>query len=179
MFILPSANPMVKMPMSTHVQIFLHDQNPGKFPFVCTSMDSSVHHTDCPSINSSPSAANPLKIPCNYGEKTMVNYLHENPVKSPTISTSYITPFGALYVHCLYNPSVVCVICLSLHLSMHHLYNLSVHCALCLSLHLSVHHLFRLSIPMMTNMRNSWMDSPVLSMGRETHQKLQLNSHTM
>ena len=25
----------------------------------------------------------------------MVNYLHENPVKSPAVSTSYVTPFGA------------------------------------------------------------------------------------
>ena len=58
-------------------------------------MDSSVHHSDSRSINSSPSAANPSKIPCNYGERNMVNYLHENPVKSPTLSTSYIMVFGA------------------------------------------------------------------------------------
>ena len=93
--ILPSANPTVKMPTSIPVQNFPHEQNPGKIPFVHTSMDLSVYHTDSPSINSSPSTANPSKIPCNYGEKTTVNYLHENPVKSPTISTLNVMPFGA------------------------------------------------------------------------------------
>ena len=58
-------------------------------------MDSSVHHSDSPSINSSPSATNPLNIPCNYGEKAVVNYLHENLIKSPTIHTLYIMPFSA------------------------------------------------------------------------------------
>ena len=95
MSVQPSANPMVKMPMSIPVRNFPHDQNPGKIPFICTSTDSSVHHTYSLSINSSPSAANPLKIPCNYGEKTMVNYLHENLIKSPTVSRSYIMPFSA------------------------------------------------------------------------------------
>ena len=93
--IFPSANPMVKMPTSIPVQNFLHYQIPGKMPFIHTSTDSSVYHSDSPSVNSSLSAANLSKIPCNYGEKTMVNYLHENPVKSPTVSTSYITPFSA------------------------------------------------------------------------------------
>ena len=93
--ILPSANPTVKMPMSILVQNFPHDQNLGKIPFIHTSMDLSVHHTDSPSVNLSPSAANPSKFPCNYGEKNMVNYIHENPVKSPTVSTSYVMPFGA------------------------------------------------------------------------------------
>ena len=69
-------------------------------------MDSSVHHSDSPSVNLSPSAANPLKIPCNYGEKTAVNYLHKNPVKSPTISTSYVMPFGAP-IHSLCDISVI------------------------------------------------------------------------
>ena len=89
MSILSSANPTVKMPTSIPVQNFLHDQNLGKIPFVHTSMDLSVHHTDSPSINSSLSAANQVKLPCNYGEKPMVNYLHKNPVESPTISTLY------------------------------------------------------------------------------------------
>ena len=82
---------MMKMAMSIPVQNFLHDQNWGKIPFVHTSTDSSVHHTDSPSIISSPSTANLSKIPCNYGEKNMVNSLHKNPVKSPTISTSCVT----------------------------------------------------------------------------------------
>ena len=68
MSVLPSANSTVKMPTSIPVQKFLHALNLGKLPSVCTTMDSSVHHSDSPSINSSPSAANPLKIPCNYGE---------------------------------------------------------------------------------------------------------------
>ena len=91
MSVLPSANPKVKMPTSIPVQNYPHDQNLGKLPFVHTSTDSSVHHSDSLSINSSPSAANPSKICCNYGEKTVVNYLHENPVKSPTIHTSCVT----------------------------------------------------------------------------------------
>ena len=93
--VLPSANPTVKMPMSIPVQNFPHNQSPGKIAFVHTSMDLSVHHTDSSSVNSSPSAANPSKIPCNNGEKNAVNYLHKNPVKSPTISMSYIMPFSA------------------------------------------------------------------------------------
>ena len=40
MSILPSANPTVKMPMSIPVQNFLHDQNPGKIPFICSSTES-------------------------------------------------------------------------------------------------------------------------------------------
>ena len=93
--ILPSANPTVKMPMSTPVRNFPHDQNLGKIPFIHTSTELSVHHTDSPSVNSSLSAANLSKIPCNYGEKNVVNYLHENLVKSPTISTLYMMPFSA------------------------------------------------------------------------------------
>ena len=74
----------------------------GKFPFVCTLTESSVHHSDSPSVNSSPFAAFPSKLPGNYGENSMVNYLHEIPVKSPTVSTSYdtsvIAPVRATYV---------------------------------------------------------------------------------
>ena len=55
-------------------------------------MDSSVHHSDSPSVNLSPSAANPSKFPCNYGQKNALNYLNEIPVKS---RTSYIMPFSA------------------------------------------------------------------------------------
>ena len=93
--IVPSANPTVKMPMSIPVRNFLHDQFMGKIPFIHTLTESSVHHSDSPSVNSSPSVANLSKIPCNYGEKSMVNYLHKNLVKSPTISTLYIMPFSA------------------------------------------------------------------------------------
>ena len=93
-YILPSANFMVKMLMSIPVQEFLHALNPGKLPSIHTSMDSSVHHTGSPSINTSPSAANPSKFPCNYGEKNAVNYLHENPVKSRSVSTSCVMPFS-------------------------------------------------------------------------------------
>ena len=58
-------------------------------------MDSSVHHSDIPSVNSSPSNGIPSKFPCNYGERNVVNYLHENTVKSPSVSTSYVMPFSA------------------------------------------------------------------------------------
>ena len=94
MSILPSANSTVKIPTSIPVHKFLHALNPGKFPSTHTSMDLSVHHSDSPSVNLSPSAANPSKIPCKYGEKNVVNYLHENMVKSPSISTSYVMPFS-------------------------------------------------------------------------------------
>ena len=111
--VLPSANPMVKMPMSIPVQNFPHEQNPGKIPFVHTSMESSVHHSDSLSVNSSPSAANPSKIPCNYGENSTVKYLHENPVKSPTVSTSYdtsvVAPVCALYIPPICTPCITSV----------------------------------------------------------------------
>ena len=102
MSVLPSANPMVKIPASTPERNFPYEQNPGKFRFVHTSMESSVHHQDSLSVNSSPFAANMSKLPGNYGENFMVNYLHENPVKSPTVSTSYdtsvVAPVRATYV---------------------------------------------------------------------------------
>ena len=96
--VLPSANTMVNIPMSIPVRNFPYYHDPGKFPFVRTSMESSVHHQDSLSVNSSPFAANPLKIPRNYGENSSVNYMHENPVKSPTICASYIPFVRALYV---------------------------------------------------------------------------------
>ena len=96
--VLPSANPTVKIPTSIPVRNLTHEQIPGKLPFVCRSTESSVHHPDSPSINSSPSATNPSKIPCNYGENSMVNYLHENPVKSPPVSASYVPSVSASYV---------------------------------------------------------------------------------
>ena len=69
--------------------------NLGKIPFIHTSVDLSVHHSVSPSVNLSLSAANPSKIPCNYGEKNAVNYLHETLVKSPSVSTLYVMPFSA------------------------------------------------------------------------------------
>ena len=69
MSVLPSANPKVKMPTSIPVQNYPHDQNLGKLPFVHTSTDSSVHHSDSLSINSSPSAANPSKSAVIMGRK--------------------------------------------------------------------------------------------------------------
>ena len=108
--ILQSANPKLKMPTSIPVHNFLHEQNLGKF---LLSVHQWIHLsiTDSLSINS---AANPSKIPCNYGEKAMVNYLHKNPDKSPTISILYVTPFSAPVsassiqsVHTLCNTSVV------------------------------------------------------------------------
>ena len=103
--VLPSANPMVKMPTSLPVRIFPHEQNPGKIPFVHISTELYVHHPDSPSVNLSPFAANPSKLPSNYGENSKVNYLHENPVKSPTVSTSYDTSVIAP-VHASYIPFV-------------------------------------------------------------------------
>ena len=100
--VLSSANTMVKIPTSIPVQNFPYYQVPGKIPFIRTSMESSVHHPDSPSVNSSPFAANPLKLPGNYGENSTVNYLHENPVKTTTVSTLYdmsvIAPVYASYV---------------------------------------------------------------------------------
>ena len=100
--VLPSANPTVKMPTSIPVRNFPYYHFLGKIPFVHTSTELSVHHQDSPSVNSSPFAAKPLKLPSNYGENSTVNYLHENPVKSPTVSTSYdmsvVAPVHASYV---------------------------------------------------------------------------------
>ena len=64
-----------------------------------------------------------------------------------------------------YNPSVHRASRLTLHQSVHRPYNPSVHRALRLLLHPSVHRLFHPSFPTATNVRNSWMDSPVLIMG--------------
>ena len=118
--VLPSANPTVKIAMSIPVPKFLHALMLGKIPFIHTPMDSSVHHSHSLSVNLSPSAANPSKIPCNYGEKDAVNYLHEIPVKSASVSTSYIMPFIAPVhassiqsIHILCVMSVVAPICAS------------------------------------------------------------------
>ena len=101
--VLPSANPTVKIPTSIPVRNpFPYNHFPGKFPFARTSTESSVHHSGSPSVNSSPFAANLSKLPGNNGENSTVNYLHENPVKSPTVSTSYdtsvVAPVRAMYI---------------------------------------------------------------------------------
>ena len=84
--------------MSIPVWKFPHTLYPGKIPFICTSMDSSVHHTGSLSFNLSLSAANQSKVPCNYGEKNAVNYLHENPVKSPSVSALSVQPVCTLCI---------------------------------------------------------------------------------
>ena len=101
--VLPSVNPTVKIPTGIpYWNPFLYYHDPKKFPFVRTSTESPVHHSGSPSVKSSLSATNPSKLPCNYGENSTVNYLHENPVKSPTVSTSYdtsvVAPIRATYV---------------------------------------------------------------------------------
>ena len=62
-------------------------------------MDSSVNQSGSPSVTPSPSAENPLKFPSNNGEKHAVNYLHEIPVKTPSVCslsvTSVIRPISA------------------------------------------------------------------------------------
>ena len=50
-------------------------------------MDLSIDPSGSLSINLSPSAEKPLKIP----EKHTANYLHEIPVKSPSVHTPYGT----------------------------------------------------------------------------------------
>ena len=55
--------------------------------FICPSFRQSIHQLIA-------ICCKPIKNPCSYGEKNVVNY-HENLVKSPTIHTSYIMPFGA------------------------------------------------------------------------------------
>ena len=67
-------------------------------------------YSDSLSINSSPSAANLSKVPCNYGEKNMVNYLHENLVKSPSVHTLCI----ASVIAPVHAPSIqpICTLCI-------------------------------------------------------------------
>ena len=124
--LLPSAKFMVKMPTSVPVLKFPNTQYPGKLPSIHTSMDSSVNPSVSPSITSSLSAENPLKILCNNGEKHVVNYMHEIPVKSPSIHTMYgmsvIAPICALFIpsaHMSYMPSVIVPVCASPILSTH------------------------------------------------------------
>ena len=72
--VLPSAITTVKIPTSIPVRNpFPYYHVPGKIPFVRTSTELSVHHPDSLSINSSPSAANLSKFPCNDGEIYTVN----------------------------------------------------------------------------------------------------------
>ena len=65
-------------------------------------MDSSVNPSGSLSITSSPSAEKPSKVSGPNGEKHVVSYLHEIPLKSPSIHTPYgtsvIAPVCALSV---------------------------------------------------------------------------------
>ena len=60
----------------------------GIFPSICTSSDSSISPSGSPSFTLPPSAENLLKIPGNHGEKNAVSYMHEIPLKIPTVHTS-------------------------------------------------------------------------------------------
>ena len=114
--VLPSANPTVKIPTSIPVRNpFPYYHVPGKLILACTSTESSVHRPDSPSVNSSPFAANTSKLPGNDGENFMVNYLHENLVKSPTVSTSYVPFVRASYVPfvCALYVRPVCTSCVT------------------------------------------------------------------
>ena len=110
----------IKIPTSIPVRNpFPYYHVPGKIPFIYTSTESSVHHSDSPYVNSSPFAANLSKLPGNYGENFTVNYQHENPVTSPTISTSYdmsvVAPVRATYVPfvCALYIQPVCTLCIT------------------------------------------------------------------
>ena len=145
----------------------------GKIPSVRTSIELFVHHSDTPSVNSSLSAENRLRIPCNYGVKNIVSYLHKILVKSPSISTSYIMPICApVHASSIQPVRASCIKSVN-DPSLHHLYNPSLHHVLHLSSHPSMHHLFCPSILPMTNIMRSWMNFLVQSMGRKTHSKLQ------
>ena len=113
-FVLPSAKFTVKMLMSIPVQKFPLIQYSGKILSICTSMDSSVDQSDSPSITLSLSTEKPLKIPSNNGEKYVVNYLHEIPVESPSVHTSYstfvIAPICALSIPSIHASCVISVI---------------------------------------------------------------------
>ena len=139
--VLPSANSMVKMPMSIPVQKFPHELNPGKLPSICISTDLPVL-----SVNSSPSAKNLSKFRCNYGEKNAVNYLHKNPAKSPSVSTLYIMPFDVPVhassvqpVHTAYVMSVIAPVHASSIQPVHTSCITSVIAPICASPVLSVH----------------------------------------
>ena len=87
LFIQPSAKFMVIIPTSIAIQYFLKVQFTGKFPYICTSSDSSVDPSRSPSITLSPSAENPSIFPGNNGEK-MWQITHQIPVKLPIVHTS-------------------------------------------------------------------------------------------
>ena len=95
----PSGKFMVKIPMSIPVQNFPKHENQGKLLSICTSTDSSVNPSGSPSITSSPSAENLLKIPGSNGENNAVNNLHKIPAISTSIytlcSTSVVAPICA------------------------------------------------------------------------------------
>ena len=86
----PSAKFIVKIPMCIAVQNFLTVQFMGKLLSIHTSSDSSVNPLGSLSVTLSPSAENLSKFPSNNGEKNAENYLHEIPVKVPTVCTSSV-----------------------------------------------------------------------------------------
>ena len=97
-----SAKFMVKIPTSIPGQNILKLQIQGKFLSIRISLDSSVSPSDSQSVTPSPSAENPSKFPGNNGEKNMVSYHHEIPVKIPTVHTlsamSVIAPTSAMSI---------------------------------------------------------------------------------
>ena len=170
MSVLPSANITVKKAMSIPVWKFPHELNPGNLPSICTSIDSSARHSGSPSTNLSPSAANPSKFPCNYGEKNMVNYLHKNPVKSPSVSSSYHMPFIAPVhelsiqsIHTLCVTSLIAPVCAS---SIQPAYTLFITSVIAL-----VHALPSLSIHLSDDEHQNFPDEfPGMKYGENAHQ---------
>ena len=82
---------MVKIPTSIAVSNFPKMQFMGKFLSICTTSDLSVDQSGSPPVILSLSAEILFKFLSNFGEKHAVNYLHEIPVKLPTVHTSSVT----------------------------------------------------------------------------------------
>ena len=86
----------------------------GELPSIHTSTDLSVNLSGSLSIILSLSAEKLWKIPSNNGEKHTVNYLHETPVKSPSVHTSYgksvIPPICVLSIPSICTSCVMSVI---------------------------------------------------------------------
>ena len=143
MSILPSANSMVKIPMSIPVQKFPHTQNPGKLPFIRTSMNLSVHHTGSLSISLSLSAANLLKInPLQlWGEKCS-KLSAQKPGK--ITNCQYIVCYAfwctcPCIVHTIH-PYIVRYVCQCTHPCIAHTTHLYIMCYICHCTHLCIAH---------------------------------------
>ena len=61
----------------------------------------------------------------------MVNYLHKNAAKSPSVSTSYVMPFGAP-VHALSVQSI-CTLCITSVITPVHALSIQLVCTLCIA----------------------------------------------